>query len=172
MKTARSLAFVTAALLIGFFAARWSAAQTATPPARAESKTDYNFGLRELESFVSYLQDTGQTNALQRFRNYSNASLVSQKSADLGMNVAILQRLRDGRTNEAMALLENKVSGDIVGFVASYRELPASVREKVSLKPLELARDYRARFPFKHRYPNMDEGVVEALKILDAKTAK
>jgi hypothetical protein len=46
------------------------------------------------------------------------------------------------------------------------------VREKMSLTALQHARDYRAKFPFKHRYPNVDEGVEEALKILDHQTAK
>jgi hypothetical protein len=64
------------------------------------------------------------------------------------------------------------VSTDILGFVSSYRELPPSIREKMNLKPLEYARDYRAKFPFKHRYPNVDEGVAEALKILDEKTTR
>jgi len=172
MKTVRSFACITAALVIGFLAARWSAAQSARQPPPGESKADYAFGLRELESFVSYLQDTKQTNTLRRFNDYSNASIVSQHSADLGVTVAILQRLRDGRTNEAIELLEDRVSTDIIGFVASYRELPGSVREKISLKPLEHARDYRTKFPFKHRYPSVDEGVTESLKILDEKTAK
>jgi len=42
----------------------------------------------------------------------------------------------------------------------------------MSLKPLEYARDYRVKFPFKHRYPSVDEGVAEALKILNEKPAK
>jgi hypothetical protein len=58
----------------------------------------------------------------------------------LGVTVAILQRLRDGRTNEAIALLEGRVSTDIISFVASYRELPDSIRQNISLKSLEYAR--------------------------------
>ncbi len=172
MKTPRSLAFITEALIIGFLAIRWGAAQPARQLPPDEPKTDYAFGLRELESFVSYLQDTKQTNALRRFNDYSNATIVSQHSADLGVTFAILQRLRDGRTNEAIELLEGRVSTDIIGIVASYRELPASIREKISLKPLEHARDYRTKFPFKHRYPNVDAGLADALKILDERVAK
>jgi hypothetical protein len=83
------------------------------------------------------------------------------------MAVAILQRLRDGRTNEAFELLEGRLSGDVAGFVASYRELPDSLREKVSVKSVEYARDYRAKFPYKHRYPQIDQSVAEAFKSFD-----
>src|SRR5713101_6663863 len=80
MKTPRSFAFITAALIIGFLAIRWGAAQPARQLPPDEPKTDYAFGLRELESFVSYLQDTKQTNALRRFNDYSNATIVSEHS--------------------------------------------------------------------------------------------
>src|SRR5258708_6360084 len=172
MKTLRAIALVATALVIGFLAARWCAAQSVRQPSGKEPATDSYVALHELESFVTYLQDTKQTNTLQRFNEYSTATIVSQNSADLGVTVAILQRLRDGRTNEAFELLEGRVSTDIVGFVASYRELPASLREKMSLKPVQYARDYRAKFPFKHRYPKVDQGVAEAFKILDEKATK
>ena len=83
------------------------------------------------------------------------------------MTLAILQRLRDGRTNEAYELLEGRLNTDIIGFVASYRQLLASVRDQPGLKVLGQARGYRAKFPFKHRYPSVDEGVADAFKILD-----
>src|SRR4051794_9207947 len=104
MKTKRLFALVTAALVIGFFSARWGAAESTRQPSPGEPKIDYAFGLRELESFVSHLQDTRQTNTLRRFNDYSNATIVSQHSADLTVTVVILQRLRDGRTNEAIEL--------------------------------------------------------------------
>jgi hypothetical protein len=66
-------------------------------------------------------------------------------------------------------LLEGRLDTDIVGFVSSYRQLPASVRGREALKVLQYARDYRAKFPFKHRYPSVDEGVADAFKVLDEK---
>jgi len=47
MKTPRSFAFITAALIIGFLAIRWGAAQPARQLPPDEPKTDYGFGLRE-----------------------------------------------------------------------------------------------------------------------------
>ena len=169
MKTSRVIALATAALAAAIFVARWCAAQ----PSNQQSKepASYDFGaLQQLESFVSHLQETRQTDTLHRFDDYSNASVASRHYADLGVTLAILERLRDGRTNEAYELLEGRLDTDIVGFVASYRKLRASDREQPGLKVLGLARDYRAKFPFKHRYPNVDAGVADAFKILDEKT--
>ena len=99
MKVSRVFTLIAFALVLGFLTARLSIAQPATPPPGNEPATD-NFALDELLSFTQYLQETRQTNALERFNRYSNASIMLQHSADLGVTLAILQRLRDGRTNE------------------------------------------------------------------------
>jgi hypothetical protein len=172
MKTSNAFALAAAALAVGFLTARWCIAQPSNQPP-AKEPASYDFGaLQQLASFVSYLQATKQTNTLQRFNDYSNASITSQQYSDLGVTLVILQRLRDGRTNDAYELLEGRIDSDIIGFVASYRELPASVREQPGLKLLERARDYRIKFPFKHRYQNVDDGVADAFKILGEKTTK
>lgn len=168
MKTSRTLALVGFALTIGFLVTRWSIAQSATNA----TVTDVYFGLHQLESFVTYLQDTKQTNLLKRFNDYSNASIASQMSAEMGVTTAILTRLQDGRTNEAIRLLESRLTGNAVGFVASYRELPASVRETVSLTSLKYARDYCSKFHVKESQPDLDQIVANAFKLLDEKAAK
>jgi hypothetical protein len=169
MKTSRAFTLAAAALAVGFFTARWCAAQPSNQPLSKEP-TSYDFGaLQQLESFITYLQDTKQTNILQRFNDYSNASLASRHYADLGVTLAILQRLRDGCTNQAYQLLEGNLDADIVGFAASYRELPASLRNQTSLKVLGWARDYRTKYPSQHRSKIVDDGVANAFKILDDK---
>src|SRR5271170_6988343 len=139
MKKPHAFAHLVAGVVIGFVAAL-CAAQTPKQASGEQPSADASIGLGQLESFVMYLQDTGQTNILQRFGEYLNASIVSKNSADLGTTVAILQRLRDGHTNNACELLELKMDGDIVGFAGSYRELPASLRQQVSLKILGYAK--------------------------------
>ena len=167
MKTSRAIALATVAFVVGCFAARWFFPQPSGQAAR-KGPVKYGFGtMQQLESFYVYLQETKQTNILQRFNDYTTASLASRHYADLGVTLAILQRLRDGRTNDAYELLEGRLDTDIVGFVFSYRELPASAKEQPGLKVLGFARDYRAKFPFKHRSPIVDEAVADACKILD-----
>jgi hypothetical protein len=170
MKMSRAFALVSLSLALGFLAARWCAAQSAHPTPNQEPK-GYDFGaLQQLNSFVSYLQQTGQTNTLQRFNDYANASLASQNNAELGVTVAVLQRLRDGRTNEACQLLEGQLDGYIVGFAAAYRELSPQLREQGSLKLLGRAKEYRAKFPIKHPYPVVDKAVADAFNLLDETT--
>lgn len=174
MKTPHVFALAAAALGIGFLTARWCPAQ---PPVRlaavqppCNEPANYDFGaMQQLTSFIAYLQATGQTNTLQRWHDLTAASLATRHSADMGTTLAILERLRDGRTNQACELLEGQLDADIVCFVASYRELPASAREQPGLKVLNWARDYRARNPFKAQYPFADDGVADAFKILDEK---
>jgi hypothetical protein len=169
MKKTRAFALAAAALAVGFFAAHLCFAQ---PSGQTPEKKPvrYDFGaMQQLESFVTYLNETKQTNILQRFNDYTTASLASQHSADLARTMIILKSLRDGRTNQAYDLLEGQLSGDIIAFVAIYRELPASAREQPGLKILELARDYRAKYPFKHPDQILNDGVADAFKILNEK---
>ncbi len=169
MKRTRACIFIAAAVTAGFLAARCSTAQPSQQLPGNQPST-YDFGaLDQLAAFVAHLQETKQTNTLQRFTAFEAASLTSRQLADLGVTLAILQRLRDGRTNEAYELLEGRLDTDILGFVRGYRDLPPSNQDQRSLNTLERARDYRAKHPFKHRYANVDEGVAEAFKLLDQK---
>lgn len=164
MKTLRILTLTVAALAIGFSAARWCSAQPSKEP------TGYDFGaLQQLESFLTYLQETKQTNTLHRFETYGNATMASRLYADLGVTLAVLQRLRDGQTNSAYELLEGRLDSDLIGFVSSYRELPTTLQSQGSLKVIGYMKEYRAKFPFKHRYQEVDQGVADAFKILDEK---
>lgn len=172
MKTSRVFVLTAVALVVGFIAARWSMAQPSQRPSSKESAPDNYVGLHQLESFVGYLQDTKQTNTLQRFNDYANATIVSQSSADLGVRLHILYELRRGRTNEAVRMLELQMRSDVVGFAASYRELPVGVREKVGLTAFKEARDYCRKYPPKSGQPDLDEILANAFKLLDEKASR
>ena len=172
MKKSYIFAFASGALLFANFVARWCPAQTSEAPMKKEPAT-YDFGaLQQLASFVSYLQETKQTNALQRFNDYMNASVASRDVADLGITLGVLQRLREGHTNAAYELLEGQLDSAIIGFVGCYRELPVSAQKQPGLKVLQQAKTYRDRFPFKHRSPEVDTAVMDAFNILGEKSAK
>jgi hypothetical protein len=174
MKTPHVFALAAAALGVGFLTARWCTAQPSVQPPVvqpcAREPATYDFGaMQQLASFIAYLQATGQTNILHRWHDLTAASLATQHNGDMGTTLAILERLRDGRTNQAYELLEGRLDADIICFVASYRELPKSACDQPQLKVLSWARDYRARYPFKPQYPYADDGVADAFKILDEK---
>ena len=134
--------------------------------------SDDSIASQQLESLVSYLQDTKQTNALKQLNDaliYSDALRVS---INLATTVSILQGLRDGQTNEVFKLLESHLDGEVTDFNFCYNDLPAPIQRQMSLVSLQRARDYRAKFPFKHTDQNIDERVANAFKILDEKGAK
>jgi hypothetical protein len=169
MKTSRAFALVAAALIAGFTAARWCPAQSQQQPTNKEPET-YDFGaMQQLASFVTYLQDTKQTNTLERFNNYLNASIACKEYSDIGVTVAVLRRLRNGQTNQVYEILEGQLDGHIVGFATSYRELPASLRDQTSLRLLGWAKDYRTKYPPHYHSQIIDDGVANAFKILDDK---
>jgi hypothetical protein len=169
MKKLHVFVLVATALVIGFITAHWCDAQSPDQPAN-EKQAGYDFGtLQQLNSLMTYLEETKQTNTLQRFNNYLNTSLTLQNYSDLGVTLAVLQRLRDGRTNQACEVLESQMDADIVGFATTYRQMPASAREQCDLKFLSWAKDYRAKYPNQRPSAIIDEGVANAFKLLDSK---
>ena len=145
----KSIAFIIAAtfVLAGIAAASWRVAGSKDSPSSGGPTPDNYIALHQLEEFVGYLQETKQTNALERFGDYANVMLVSRSTADLGIRLRILADLRNGYTNEAIHMLELQVRSDLVTFAGSYRQLPPSIREKVNLAAVNEAREYCARYP-------------------------
>jgi hypothetical protein len=169
MKTSRAFTLATAALIIGFFTARWCAAQPSNQPP-AKEPTSYDFGaVQQLYSFVSYLQQTGQTNILQRFNDYLNATQASQQYADLGVTAHILYMMRTGQTELAYNVLEGQLNVNIAGFAAAYRQLPASLRDQSNLTALKDAKFYRLKYPFQPDSQLEASELANAFKLLDAK---
>lgn len=171
MKKAHTLVPIGLVLIVSLLITCWCVAQT-NAPAKKPITGDSNPALDRLTALVSYLETNHQTNALKLFYEYANASQALQHSADIGVTLHILMALREGRTTNAMELLEGRLDSDIIGFTSSYKELPSSQREWLGLHSLSEARWYRSKFPFKHRYQNVDDGVADAFKMLDEKTTK
>jgi hypothetical protein len=171
MKTTRSFALIASAFCVGLVAAWWSSAQPTTP-AKKPVTGNSNPSLDRLNALVSYLEANKQTNSLKLFYEYSNASIALQHSADIGMMLHILMALREGRTTNAIELLEGRLDTDIIGFAASFKEMPQEQREWLGLHSLSEARWYRDKFPHKHPYQNVDDGVAQAFKLLPKKGGK
>jgi hypothetical protein len=172
MKTKHKILLISVFLLASAITVHWCVAQSQAKLVSQEAANEHSVTLNQLQSLVSYLRDTKQTNVLNRFNNYVNASIMTDRASDLVITLRALRSLRMGDTNAAIKLLEVKLSGDIVGFATSYRALPASLREQVSLKPLEYAREYRACFRFGHDYPGVDDAITNAFKILNETDAR
>ena len=114
-----------------------------------------------------HLQDTKQTNSLRLFNEFSNASSASRDSADLGVTLRILMELREGRTEMPIQLLEQRLTSDVVGFFACYRELPVPVQESFSVSILGHAREYCRKYKVTTGDPDVEQFIAKAFQLAD-----
>ena len=68
---------------------------------------------------------------------------AEKNAADIGWTVAILERLRSGRTNEAIQLLESQLNGALMGIGAA----PPDARDPKFDTLLKRAQQYRSKYP-------------------------
>lgn len=170
MNTSRISFLVIFALCAGFFVARWAAAQSSSQPSSKELiAANSNLAFDQLTLLLANLNETNQTNTLRLFNDYANAMIALQMQSEMIEKLLVLNSLRSGLTNQVIGLLEQGMTADVVGFVNSYRELPASQREKLDLKSLKKVRDYCNKFQVKSSDCNIDEFVTNAFKLLDVK---
>jgi hypothetical protein len=167
MKTKHVLAAVGLVVAIGFAVAWGSGAQTNNTTKRPITG-DSNPGLDRFVALESYLESNHDTNGLRLFHEYANASNAQRDYVEMGTRLHVLKALREGRTNDAINLLETRLEGDIFGFAESYKELPKAQQEWLGLKILASAKWYRDTYPHEDKYG----GVTKAFELLDEKGGK
>ena len=122
---------------------------------------------------VAHLEATGQTNALELFRQYRCAHVADLASSELRETILVLQSLRERRTDEAVRLLEQRLSRYAGLMCNSYGCLSATNRERVKLESLEQARDYQAKwFPAPAWDAGLEKAVNEVLRLSSEKPKK
>jgi len=115
--------------------------------------------MQRLDGIVLDLNARGDTNTLAQISKLLAARDTLTQSRDAGMAVALLERLRAGHTNQAIEVLEIELDGALQGLGASPQEIG-----EAEIKVLQLARQYRARYPRKQ-----DIGVTRAFDLLERK---
>jgi len=166
MKIAGILVVVAAAFGIGFLVAK----SEVSPDVKAfdfKTATNDDVSLQIYESLVYHLSDTKQTNALRDLNVFLDDQRTRQDGADLAVTVAVLQALRDGKTNEMFRYFEDHLDSQVGLFGSGYSLLPVALQKQQSLKPLRQARDYRTKFPHENTNRISREAVTNAFEILD-----
>jgi hypothetical protein len=138
-----------ASFILGVLAVCWSRAQTTSHPLRViddKGVEVHTLMLDQHNALVGYLEASGQTNALELFRQYRCSYNADLSASELGDTVAALQSLREGRANEAIQRLEQHLSRYASIMCNSYGCLSPTNGERVKLESLEKTRDYYARF--------------------------
>lgn len=112
---------------------------------------------QRFKRLVSDLTARGDTNTLNQVTSLLAARDVLAQTRDASTAVVLLQRLRSGRTNEVIEMLEMHLDGALTGLGYSPQEIGES-----QIKTLKRARDYRAKYP-----RQQTKGVTKAFELLD-----
>lgn len=73
--------------------------------------------------------------------------------------------LRGGHPTEALESLEVKLDGALIGLGSSVISAPESRRDPFENKVIQMARDYRAKYPRKTGNADVDGSVGRALQL-------
>ena len=152
MSKSRLFVLLFLALACGFALSRYAVAQST----RASNSAG-DVAMQRLERLVADLTARGDTNTLAHVMSLLAAKDTLSQTSDASTAVALLQRLRAGRTNDVIEVLEIRLDGSLTGLAYSPQEIGES-----QIKTLQMARDYRAKYPRKQT-----EGVKKAFELLD-----
>lgn len=138
-----------ASFIFGLLALCWSRAQPRSQQLRlmVNGVEVHTLTSDQHNALVGHLEAAGQTNALELLRQYRCSYGADLASSKLGDTVVALQYLREGRTDEAIQLLERHLNFYASIMCNSYGCLSPTNRARVRLESLEQARDYYAKFP-------------------------
>lgn len=152
MKKPRLFLLLLLAVAAGFMLSHYALAQLPRPASSAG-----NEAMRRYERLVTDLAARGDTNTLKQVISLLAAKDTLGNTKDVNVTVALLQRLRAGRTNEVIGVLETTLDGALISLAASPQEIGEPQTEAI-----KLARQYRAKYPRKE-----DASVTRAFELLD-----
>ena len=168
------LSILLASFILGLLAVCWSRAQTPSHPLKVivNGVEVHTLMSDQHNALVGHLEAAGQTNALELLRQYRCSYSADLSSSELRETVGLLQYLRAGQTNQAIQLLEQRLSRYANLMCNSYGCLSPTNRERVKLESLKQARDYFAEFPPPTWGAEMERAVNEVLRSSNEKPRK
>jgi hypothetical protein len=111
MKKSR-IFILLAGLILSLLVVCWSRAQTTSHPLKmtVNGVEVHTLMADQYNALEGYLEAAGQTNAIELFRQYRCADRADQASSELGETITILKYLRKDQQNQAIYLLEQRLS--------------------------------------------------------------
>jgi len=116
------------------------------------------------------LEEAGQTNAINLFRQYRCAWRTDEAAADMEKTLTILKYWREGQEKQALYDLEQNLHSSADEMCNGYGGLYPANRERVNLESLTQTRDYFAKFP--HPEWGNENAMSEVLRLASEKPAK
>jgi hypothetical protein len=87
--------------------------------------------------------------------------ITSNAAAQTSIDVALLKRLRANNVTNTVGVLETELDGSVSALGFYMGETPKANREPQQLKALQIAKEYREKYP--QTYTNADEIVMSQM---------
>jgi hypothetical protein len=159
MKKSYIFFIIVASVVVGvLFASHSSEAQT-----KRTAVADFT-AIERMEHLVAELDASGQTNTITKVGDMVSAFQMLETTHEANTTLALLKQLRAGHTNEAIAMLEKQLDGDLVRFGASTNEI-----HQAEISVLKQVREYRTEYPHKAAFPYTDATLNQTFNLLDKK---
>jgi hypothetical protein len=148
---------IVASVAVGvLFASHSSEAQT-----KRTAVADFT-AIERMELLVAELDASGQTNTIAKVSDLVSALQMAETTHEASTTLALLKQLRAGHTNEAIAMLEKQLDGDLVRFGASTNEI-----REAEISVLKQVKEYRTEYPHKAAFPYTDATLNQTFNLLD-----
>ena len=118
--------------------------------------------IERMESLVAELDASGQSNTITKVSDLVSALQMAETTHEASTTLALLKELRAGHTNEAIAMLEKQLDGDLVRFGASTNEI-----REYEISVIKQVREYRTEYPHKAAFPYTDATLNQTFNLLD-----
>jgi len=117
--------------------------------------------------FVGLLASSG-TQAQKRTTVQSTDArlLTSALAAETGIDIACLYRLRSGKTDEVIGVLESRADSALVMLSERVSAQSRAERDPQHLQVIKMFKEYREKFPRTNSVPSVQDSITRAYGLL------
>ena len=155
--------FVFSGIIISLIVGGLVASHRSEAQTKKATVADFT-AIEQLEQLIAELDASGQTNTIAKVSDLVSAMQMLETTHEASSTVTLLEQLRLGHTNEAFAMLEKQLDGDLIRFGTKTNQI-----HEAELNVLKMAKEYRTQYPHKAVFPYTDAALAQAFELLDKK---
>ena len=96
----------------------------------------------------------------------SKRLIYIQQTEEVATDVALLNRIRLNNITNAVDVLETKLDISLGMLSFDFKDIPKTERVEV-LKTIQMAKDYRDKFPHENSHPDLSQAVSNAFSLVE-----
>ena len=158
MKKPFILFIIFISIIVGVVANHRSEAQ-ATKPVVVDSTV-----IERLDRLMTELDASRQTNIINQVTDLVSGLNMLHTTHEANTTLTLLEQLRSGHTNEAIAILEKQLDVNLIEFSRNPNEI-----HEAEINVLKQAKEYRIEYPHKAVLPYTDAMLDHAFDLIDKK---